>query len=94
MRHEGALLDMLESTGRPRWHRDALCKERPDVNFFPSRGEDPRAAQRVCQSCLVRQECLAWSLQQTYLLQGVWGGLSQQLRLKGLRGRVPDEPAA
>ncbi len=46
----------------PAWQSDALCTEYPDVNFYPSRGEDVTAAKAVCARCLVRSECEAYAL--------------------------------
>jgi hypothetical protein len=43
---------------RPAWMKDALCREHPEISFFPEPGEDLRAAKAVCARCLV-----AWSAQ-------------------------------
>src|SRR5262245_51825502 len=68
---------------RPAWHADALCREYPDVNFFPTRGEDTGPAKTVCATCLVRAECLAAT---DSLTHGVWGGTSMVER-RGLHTR-------
>jgi len=64
---------------RPGWMRDALCKERPTVEFVPVEiktvaGRDSQAeAVEVCRSCLVKRECGAFALADRELV-GVWGG--------------------
>lgn len=63
----------------PSWHRDALCKEHPAINFHPRRGEDERPAKAVCRRCLVRQECLDYALADSSLV-GVWGATSHRER--------------
>ncbi len=57
----------------PEWQRDAaLCREHPELDWFPA-GRTPIDAQRaVCAACLVRDECLAYGLDEPF---GVWGGL-------------------
>jgi len=78
---------------RPAWHRDAACKERPDVNFFPARGEDTAPAKAVCQSCLVQAECRTAAADE---LHGIWGGRSRRearTERQALRGR-PSSTAA
>lgn len=32
------------NNARPRWQRDALCREYPDVSWFPERGGNGREA--------------------------------------------------
>lgn len=59
---------------RPRWHRDAACREHPEVNFFPARGESTGAARGVCADCLVRSECLDYAI--TNDADGIWAGTS------------------
>lgn len=77
----GALLALLIS--RPAWMSDALCRERPDVSFFPKRGEDASAAKAVCAACLVRAECLDFAMRRDDLgSHGVWGGTSPRERAR------------
>lgn len=73
-----ALLDALEAAV-PGWHRDALCLEHPEVNFFPERGEDARPAKALCTGCLVAGECLGYALRHG-IEEGVWGGRSGRER--------------
>lgn len=76
------LLDAIG--GRPAWMRDAACREHPEVDFFPQRGDirSVRRAKEVCARCLVREECLAWGLRwdQSGNPLGIWGGLSGRQR--------------
>lgn len=69
------------------WTRDAACKERPDVNFFPERGEASVPAKAVCARCLCRTECLAFALEQPSPFPGIWGGLSERERRRARRER-------
>lgn len=74
--------EMLEVlTRRPYWHADAACKEAPrEVTWFPEQRESAGPAKLVCRGCLVRAECMQWSLDQAADLAGVWGGLSKGQR--------------
>lgn len=75
---DSELLEMLHS-GAPLWHRDAACRENPDVTFVPARGESVGPALQVCGRCLVRAECLAVALADPDLV-GVWGGTTTTAR--------------
>ena len=78
---------------RPGWMADALCLERPTVDFVPVEvktvaGRDSQAAAvKVCLSgCLVRLECLRYAMKDPELV-GVWGGLTTAER-KATRAAV------
>lgn len=75
----GTLLELLERL-RPAFHRDAACKETPEVTFFPEKGEDSRPAKAVCAGCLVLVDCRQWALDQGPKLAGIWGGMSPRER--------------
>lgn len=62
------------------WHRDALCLEYPDVNFFPGQGESLKAAKAVCGRCVVSSECLSEALAEPVNPIGVWAGTSERDR--------------
>ena len=68
---------------RPAWHADAACREHPEVNFFPGRGEPVAPAKAICSGCLVRGEC-ADAVGLSYDTYGVWGGRTEYER-KALR---------
>lgn len=84
---EGSLLDLLYA-GPPAWMKDALCRDHPEVTFFPDLGQSARPAKRVCDDCLVKRQCREWSLEQGPELDGVWAGMSQLER----RAVRPDRP--
>jgi WhiB family redox-sensing transcriptional regulator len=69
------------------WSRAACRAVDPDL-FFPvsTTGRDGQEsrAKRVCDSCLVRAECLAYALDAGPILLGIWGGTSETERT-GLR---------
>ena len=52
---------VLSSLSGP-WDRDALCREHPEVNFYPGRGESSEPAKAVCRECLVKRECLVTAM--------------------------------
>lgn len=61
------------------WQDYANCKG-IDVNiFFPGRGESQAKAEDICNSCVVKMECLKYAIQ-TCQLHGIWGGLSERKR--------------
>lgn len=74
------LYDVL--LGRPAWHADAACKEHPELDWFPTRGQDIKGLKAVCQGCLVADECAAAGFREHY---GVWGGMSERERKRRRR---------
>lgn len=80
-----SLLDRAERL-RPRWMRDALCREPlvPRPEFFPARGVGTDGAKAVCRRCLVRGECAEFALGDDELF-GVWGGTSFRERAEARR---------
>lgn len=73
------LMQLIE-TGLPAWHRDALCKEHPELDFFPARGEPTTAQKALCARCAVRSDCLAEALSNPDARFGIWGGTSERER--------------
>jgi WhiB family redox-sensing transcriptional regulator len=66
------------------WRDRAACRDSDPDLFFPigSTGaavEEIRAAKAICQTCAVREECLAFALE-TNQEAGVWGGTSEEER--------------
>jgi excisionase family DNA binding protein len=47
---------------RPAFMADALCREHPEVDFFPERGVTLEPARRICARCLVRVDCLDYAM--------------------------------
>jgi WhiB family redox-sensing transcriptional regulator len=57
------------------WYQDAACAGMDTELFFPERGGSTTAARAVCASCTVRDECLAYALEDEDAFSwGVWGG--------------------
>lgn len=80
----GSIFDLLE---RPEWMSDAACREHPEVNWFPTRGDALDVARAICAGCLVRSECAAYGRREQF---GIWGGLS----INDRKGRRPKRAAA
>jgi len=73
------MLELEEIVDRPSWQADALCRERPDVDFFPPRGAPTEPARAVCAECLCRAECLGYAFARSDI-HGMWGGTSEKQR--------------
>ena len=67
--------DLLAALGfrREPWQADALCREYPDVDWFATNTDEPKA---ICARCLVRQECLDHAIDHDER-HGVWGGTDE-----------------
>lgn len=76
------------STDPLAWYLDAACLEVPNAValFFPERGQSWREAKAVCASCLVRDECLQYALDNGIHF-GIWGGTSERERKSRRRAR-------
>ena len=72
-------VDLLDDVkvlpARPAWWDNAACRDRPEVNFFPSRGESAAPAKAVCAGCPARPACLAFARVEQ-IEHGVFGGLT------------------
>jgi hypothetical protein len=75
---------------KPDWMADGACREHPEVNFIPSRGMSSQPAKDVCSSCLVRDECLAYAMDNADL-QVVWGETTATERIQLRRSELPPE---
>lgn len=58
----------------------------PDL-FFPGQGESTREAKEVCRGCVVREDCLEYSLANGEKF-GIWGGMSDRERRRLRRARA------
>jgi WhiB family redox-sensing transcriptional regulator len=79
----------------PEWARDALCREYPEVSFFPASGQPTKPAKAVCRRCAVINKCLAYALADASLV-GVWGGTTERDRheyRRRLESRNEPEPS-
>ncbi|WP_446724820.1 WhiB family transcriptional regulator [Microbacterium sp. CFBP 13617] len=61
------------------WVAEAACAEMDPEAFFPERGDSTVDAKRICRSCPVQPECLAYALR-TKEPSGIWGGKSPRER--------------
>lgn len=68
------------------WQDYANCLGVDADLFFPERGASTREAKEVCRSCVVREECLEYALQNSEKF-GIWGGMSERERRKLRRQR-------
>lgn len=79
------------------WRVIAACQSVDPELFFPisaaGKGlEEVAEAKRVCARCLVQAECLTFA-QRTGQVHGIWGGLTEEERIRVRRSRRR-EPAA
>jgi WhiB family redox-sensing transcriptional regulator len=65
------------------WMSEGACVGADPEVFFIERGESAAPAKAICAACPVRQECLAYALDNAERF-GVWGGKSERER-RGLR---------
>lgn len=72
---------------RPPWWDEAACKDQPEVNWFPERGEPTEPAKQVCDACPARDACLAFAVEE-HIEHGIWGGTSGRERRTMRRQRA------
>ncbi len=65
----------------PEWTKQALCAEVDPEIFFPEKGDGTRYAKRICKNCVVKQQCLDYSLKNNERF-GIWGGTVEKERRK------------
>jgi WhiB family redox-sensing transcriptional regulator len=76
----------------PSWHSDALCREYPDLSWFPERGASTLEQRAICARCIVGQECaeaaMATPASEDH---GICAGMSPGLRKRlHAEGKTPD----
>ncbi len=69
------------------WTEESNCRGVDPDLFFPERGVSTREAKDVCRGCIVRLECLEYSLENGEKF-GIWGGLSERERRRLRRQRA------
>ena len=69
------------------WQNQANCKGSDPNKFFPGKNGSEKAAKIICQDCVVRVECLEYSIKAGEKF-GVWGGLGVEARRKLRRERA------
>ena len=79
-------MDVTETPDEYAWMQHGRCRGAKPTEFFPSDGMGVEIAQRVCDGCPVRVECLEYALLHR-IEHGVWGGASERERRRILRRR-------
>ncbi len=71
----------------PHW-RLANCAGKPTVLWFPDPLDDAPFARAVCSGCVIREDCLEYSLVHG-IRYGIWGGVGERERrqIRRLRRR-------
>lgn len=72
---------------RPEWQKDALCREYPDVSFFPEAGRSGEPAKDVCSRCSVADACLDYALT-SGIEHGIWAGVQGAALRRMRKGQV------
>lgn len=68
------------------WMENGSCSNHAPEVFFPSDGVGVIRAQRICNDCPVKVECLDYALTER-IDHGVWGGASERQRRRLLKQR-------
>ncbi|MEU8677870.1 WhiB family transcriptional regulator [Streptomyces sp. NPDC048560] len=74
------------------WRASAACRNTDPDLFFPVGTGAPaliqtEEAKELCQRCPVREACLAWAMDDSRQVTGVWGGLDEDER-RALKRRL------
>lgn len=71
------------------WQTRGSCKDHPELNWFPVRGQNITKQRQVCAGCPVRIDCLAEALNiGAHNDFGVWGGTGEHERRDMRRARM------
>lgn len=81
----GAVVASVLNIFQPEWMTRADCQDIPTDIFFPQPGRigaaQAKQAIKVCRSCPVREECLAYAMSfPDRSLPGIWGGTTERER--------------
>ena len=68
------------------WTEQAACSGKDSGLWFRGDVTSTAIARSICASCPVRAECLDDARSSSFLVSGMWGGLTEQERRSG-----PDE---
>jgi WhiB family transcriptional regulator, redox-sensing transcriptional regulator len=71
------------------WMAHGVCRTIDPAMFFPSDGSGVERARRICATCSVTADCLAYALRER-IDHGVWGGTSERERRRILRAQRRD----
>jgi WhiB family redox-sensing transcriptional regulator len=69
------------------WMSQANCMGVDPDLFFPERGESVKEAKEVCATCIVKQRCLEYALDNNEKF-GIWGGSSERERRRMRKQRA------
>lgn len=61
------------------WQFDGNCQNVDSEVFFPTRGETIKQAEKFCDDCPVKVQCLDFAITRSFKV-GVWGGTSARSR--------------
>jgi WhiB family transcriptional regulator, redox-sensing transcriptional regulator len=77
-----SLADLAHLVETPEWREQGACWDTNPAVFFPTHGSHAAAAHRICQTCPVTAECLAYALTVFPVKEdrGVWGATSPRTR--------------
>jgi hypothetical protein len=88
------MADIFEDKHEP-WRAQAACRgdERPTWLWFSARGDTVTQdkARRICESCFVQAECLAYAESRRQRV-GMWAGLSMHAHLRKAPRTVSSTP--
>jgi WhiB family redox-sensing transcriptional regulator len=90
----GAVGTVVLNVNQPEWMTQADCQNLPIALFFPQPGRigaaDAKKALRVCRSCPVRKQCLAYAMSfPDRSLPGIWGGTTERERSRMHHSATP-----
>lgn len=74
---------MQDTVPIPRWQDAALCAQVDPDRWFPPNGQNGTRARRICATCPVQAECLAYALAVAPEF-GIWAGYSAR-ELRAMR---------
>lgn len=85
-----------QAVHREEWLDAGACRSEDPELFFPITASGPstqqiEAAKAVCQRCGVQRECLHYALD-SHQSYGVWGGTSEEERLRMTTAHQPAPP--
>ena len=78
LRYDGPT-SLGELVVRPARQRDALCREHPEVDFFPERGQSAEPGTTLPPQVIVIDQCLAFAMASGEV-HGIYGDLSGRQR--------------
>lgn len=65
----------LDFSKPPKWTEQAVCASVDPELFYPEQGGSTRKAIRICRTCPVASDCLAYAVS-IGEREGIWGGVA------------------